>query len=231
MKKSIDYFQTEYGKKMNLKHIRKFKLNFFDTLAYFIDHIQCDRTLSETLIKKIDFMQGDFFTLLPANTNIENISKLSQGGILPSKPFGLPIYKNDNPLELFQPQCIQTMDLELCKFINGIISKNKEKYIVIENYMLDPCSKYVEIPNVKMIPFNNEVYYFLNEFNSIKDIEKTIKKSNEIWHFLMMVTKINFSSKNKLEVDEINYMCDNTDLIITCAYDGEGYIFWEKHNP
>ena len=63
----------------------------------------------------------------------------------------------------FHPKKIITMDQECSEFIAKFLSKSQENLAVIENYMLDPQSPYVDLENVKMIPFDSEVYYFLNK--------------------------------------------------------------------
>jgi len=55
--------------------------------------------------------------------------------------------------------------------------------------------------------------------------------SNAIWHSLGVMTTANLSCNNKvLTFEKIKEACLLSELIFVCAYDGEGYVFWEKNN-
>ena len=42
------------------REIKKYKLDFEKTVSYFVDHIQCEKTLSQRLVEKVNFNQGVF---------------------------------------------------------------------------------------------------------------------------------------------------------------------------
>lgn len=208
--------------------IKRFELDFSTTLPYFLDHIDSGKMLSTIVINKTNFHEGCFFTLLPANTEINSISKLSSGGIIPSIHSGISTYQNDSSSKKYQWVKIETMDAAVSDFMNSYNNVNNRNCTIVENYMLESNSLHTSIKNVKIVSFNNEVYYFLNRSNTIEEINKTIRKSNDIWRFLSVMTAIDFPLQNTLEIEHLNHICDNPDYIVTGAYDGEGYIFWEK---
>ena len=58
-----------------------------------------------------------------------------------------------------------------------------------------------------------------------------LKHSKSFWHSLSVLTTANLSSiEKRLDFDKIEDRCRQTVLIMVGAYDGEGYVFWEK-NP
>lgn len=210
---------------MNRK-IEQHHLDYEKTILYFIDHIESDKTLSQKLIEKINFNQGIFYTFLPSNADISMIYSFPSGGIIPPIPYGTITYKIEGVSENFHPQQVITMDRECSEIISTYTKEKEQNCAVIENYMFDPESPHTPIKNVKMVPYKNEVYYFLDKKNSIEEIYKTIRKSKEVWHSLFILTRINIPIILNEEI--MNQICENVKYVIASAYDGEGYIFWER---
>ncbi|MCH9609383.1 MAG: hypothetical protein S4CHLAM45_05240 [Chlamydiales bacterium] len=192
-----------------------------------MSYINCGKTLSKKVVKKINFQEGSFFTDLPANADLTRLYEFSSGGILPLIPYGRKVFGIKSYPEGFQPQKIKTLDRECSEFIADFLKGEGKNYAIVGNYMLKPDSPYVDIKNVLMAPFQDEVYYFLNKENSIEQIHTTIKRSEEVWHSLIILTKIDKSIPELLKNSFLNQICEGVEVVITGAYDGEGYIFWE----
>jgi hypothetical protein len=59
---------------------------------------------------------------------------------------------------------------------------------------------------------------------------KCLRASNVLWHSLCVFTTANLIEVSKmLNLEKIKEICKRTELFMVCAYDGEGYVFWEKH--
>lgn len=213
---------------MTLRRTKKHRLALNKTLPYFLDHIKCGKTLSERVFEKIDFTRGSFFTILPCTALFDKLFDFNNGGIIPSVLSSEEGYWVKGQSEQFYPKKIITMDQECSEFIASFLSKNYENLAVVENYMLDPQSPYVHLENVKMIPFNSEVYYFLNKNNSVYEICQTIRRSNQVWHFLAVLTRMKDAIPPILTDLIIDQICENIRFVIAGAYDGEGYVFWRQ---
>ena len=213
---------------MILRDIKKYSLDFKKTLPYFIDHIQCGKILSKKIIERIDLNQGIFYTFLPICANLNRIFEFTYGGIISPIPYGNQTYQIEGVSNEFHPQQVITMDYDCSQFISVYTKKNYRNFAVIENYMLEPEDPHINIKNVKMTPYANDVYYFLNRNNSIDEIYKTIRKSSEIWHSLFVLTQIENFMSIILDDETLDRICDNAKFVITGAYDGEGHVFWEK---
>lgn len=211
---------------MTARKIKKYKLDLNKTLPYFLDHINCGKTLSERVFEKIDFAKGSFFTILPCAALLDKLLDFNHGGIIPPVPYGEESYHIKGHSEQFHPKKIITMDQECSEFIAKFLSKSPENVAVVENYMLDPQSPYVHLEHVKMIPFGSEVYYFLNKDNSVNEIYQTIRKSSQVWHFLAVLIQLKEVVPSVLTNLTIDRICENVRFVIAGAYDGEGYIFW-----
>jgi len=208
------------------REIKKYKLDFDKTISYFIEHIQCGKTLSKRVVEKVNFSKGIFYTFFPSNAEISRLFDFSCGGIIPPIPYGKHSYKIEGFSDKFHPQQIITMDRECSEFISSYVKEGGKNCAIVENYMFEPENVHANIRRVKMTPYEKEVYYFLDKENSIEEIYETIRKSSEVWHSLFVLTQMN--SVLTLYSECLDKICDNSKFIIVGAYDGEGYIFWEK---
>ena len=80
--------------------------------------------------------------------------------------------------------------------------------------------------------FKNEVYYAIKRNNLSNDtFLKCMLASDGIWHSLCIITTFNLDDmiSKELNQDVIEKICTNSLLVMFGAYDGEGYIFWEKN--
>ena len=212
---------------MIIRRIKSYKLDLDRTLPFFIDHIGCGKTFSEKISQKIDFSTGYFSTILPCDAHEEKIFDLSLGGIIPPTSQAKESFVNDHN-EKDLPQQVITMDQECSQFVADFLKRDKQHWAIIENYTLDPESQFAKIENVKMLPFHSEVYYFLNDANSIEEIYKTIRKCGQVWHFLAVLTRLKPSIGSTLTEKVMDQICENVTYVIAGAYDGEGYVFWKS---
>ena len=213
-----------------VRKIEIHKLELEKIIPYFIDHISCDKTLSQRVCDKIDFNQGSFFTVLPSNALLDKMFNFNDGGIIPTIPYGNKTYIIKGQSERFHPQQIITVDRECSEFIANFLSQSHENWLVIENYMLNPQSLFANVENLKMAPYDSDVYFFLNKENSLDEICKALRKSNAVWHFLAVLTQLKGDIPIPLTDLTIDQICKNAKFVITGAYDCESYIFWEAKN-
>lgn len=194
---------------MNNINIEKYPLDFKKTLPYFVDHIKCGNNLSSK-ITTINFQQGDFFTFLPDGSNLERLYEFSYAGVLLS--FSLN----------------KDLEMHLTGFIEKYISNSSRKWAFLENLLVDFGSPYASIDNVKLISYDKEVYYVLGKNNDIDEILEVIRSTEQVWHFLIILAELNEIKSEYFTDEDLNLICHHAKFIITSAYDGEGYVFWEK---
>ena len=213
-----------------VRKIETHKLEQEKILPYFVDHIGCGKILSQKVCDKIDFNQGSFFTVLPSNALLDKLFDFKYGGKIPPIPYGNKTYLIKSQSERFHPKQIITMDGECSEFIANFLSQSLENWLVIEDYMLDPQSPFANVENVKMVPFDSDVYFFLNQENSLNEIYKALRYSKQVWHFLAVLTQLKGNLPSVLTDSTIDQICKNAKFVIAGAYDGEAYIFWEAEN-
>ena len=120
------------------REIKKYKLDFEKTVSYFVDHIQCEKTLSQRLVEKVNFNQGVFYTFLPSNAEIGQLYEFPYGGIIPPIPYGKCTYKIEGILENFHPQQVITMGQECSEFISTYTKEGEKNCAIVENICKNP---------------------------------------------------------------------------------------------
>lgn len=216
------------GVEVSMRKIVKHFLEFDKTISYFLDHIEYDTILSKKIINKINFTEGSFFTILPENADLNRLYDFKWGGVIPPVYYGDQVYYLKNDSEGFIPQKVQTMDFEFSKYIINFMQINPESCLIIENVMLDSTNSLAKIDEVQEIAYGAELYYILKKNNSTEQAYNTIRRSHFSWHFFSVLTIL----KNQTDVfnfEDLNFLCNKAKFVISGAYDGEGYIFWEKN--
>lgn len=197
----------------NNNELNKYSLDFEKAYPYFIDRIKW-KSLSLGILNKVNFKEGSFFTLLPLNARVDRLYHF-KGGIHPPNP------RIDN----FEP--ITTLNHELSVFIHKFLSLNNLRFAVIENIYGKKGDTELEIEELTTQYVKEEVYYIIPPNASTNSIWRAIENGEEVWHFLaILLDGIKIDSFDESRYEEI---CSHIRYIITTAYDGEGYIFWEKN--
>ena len=75
-----------------------------------------------------------------------------------------------------------------------------------------------------------EVYHILDHKNASEDnIHDCVWASDTLWHSLCVLNtaKLNLDQKQLSTID-IQEICKHAQLIFIYAYDGDGYLFWQR---
>ncbi len=211
-----------------MKKLYKHELNFDYALKYFEGELNEVNALSNSLLKIEELKNGKFFTLLPDNANLDKIHDFKIGGILPQLPIEKQII--NGKISLFS--WISDINKELAELILKKVNSSDNLICVFDdvsgNTPIDknhPC-----FSDNYSVFYEDEVYYIIKENNiSFNLICDCFRASTSFWHSLAIITKANINTFNKFLTKEIiNEVCLKTELIMVGAYDGEGYVFWEK---
>jgi|JI9StandDraft_1071089.scaffolds.fasta_scaffold175642_2 hypothetical protein len=191
---------------MNL--LDKYDLNFDKSLMYFKDNLENTNELSKKILEEIDFKNGTFFTYLPNGTEKTKALLFTYGGI------AIGVRKQINNIILH----ILQSDTPICCVFDDVASsfKNGLSYPLFDNF---GCH------------YEEEVYYALENKLATNDaLSKCVRASNSIWHSLCVLTHVGFLdiTHKKLTNAKLSEICKKAQILILGAYDGEGYIFWEK---
>lgn len=206
--------------------IVKHDLDLEETLYYFIEHLSSGKTLAEKVIKRVDFRKGSFFTLLPSNAVLEFLYRFPYGGIIPSIPYGDQIYYVNG--KEFHPRQVITMNQECIEFIASYLRESLFNCAIIDDYLAKQDTYSKECKN-SVFYGEKEVYSFLDRNNSIEEILSSIRTLTRSWYFLGLLTSLPFETQKNISEEVLDIMCDNAKFVLAGAYDGEGFIFWQRN--
>lgn len=213
-----------------MKKLHKHLLNPEPTLEYFKSSIDETNLISSTLLKTYNYKDGSFFTLLPADADLTKIYDFDSF-ILKQNP----LIEYGDGAKKSKYQIIPTIREELSEFLMGKIKNSKSMSCIIDDYNSTYNDGYEDkLFSLCGTHYKEEVYYLLNNKNiSKKLILECLRLSNTFWHSLCILTEANLNDliNQELSLKKIQETCLNTSMIIAGAYDGEGYIFWERNTP
>lgn len=193
----------------------KYSLPHKEVLPYFINHITSEMSLGKIIEEQTDFTKGSFFTYLPDNVNSDQLLSFEHGGIIPS--ISMNGQKDDRYI---------SMSTFCGQYIQKILNKNSFSKLIVEDYNRTGYSP-IKLENVELNTIDQEIYHILSNKNSQVDISRVIRRCSIGWHFLAFLTK-NTDFFSSLDRSNIHSVCNDVQLIVTCAYDDESYIFWKK---
>jgi hypothetical protein len=211
-----------------MKQLIKHKLKFDSAWEYVRENLDNVNALSSELLNLLDFKNGYFFTLLPDEANLTEIYHFKCGGILlqyPEEEHVVNGYKSTY-------SWIPDIDKELSPLILKEIKSKYELSCLIDDVSASPKDKYYTLYSDNFSFFyGDEVYYLLKKNNvSVELLLKCLRASTSFWHSLCVFTTADFNGVTEtLSLEKIKEVCLKTQLVMVGAYDGEGYLFWEKN--
>jgi len=208
-----------------LRKLTKHQLHADLALNFFKESLEDTNALSVEMIHFISNHPGMFFTLLPDDANLSRLHEFSIS-ILPELP------QQRGPIGslpgIYDYSRIPSLEEECCEYLEREVKKNKSLCIIDsfnqeykESFQSEPFDIYGK-------HYKKEIYYAfdINQFNK-KDVTKCLHISKTFWHSLCILTEARLS-KRLLQETDIQRICLKSHLVMIGAYDGDGYIFWEK---
>lgn len=180
------------------------------SVEYFKDCLSNTNSISNEIMRSVNFEDGRFFTFLPSGVEKKTMYQFRYGGATKS-------------LRNYITNLIYESIFRSGHLVCVIDDYNSTYHPNYEGRLFSLCGKFHE----------NEVYYFLTKGNASPElIKKCLSASECIWHSLALLSDadVNYYSKDELTQDEIQQLCVGIKWIFVTAYDGEGYIIWEKKN-
>ena len=209
-----------------MKNLHKHFLDNEKTFSFFSDSLENANTLSSEVLNSIAFKDGHFFTLLPEDANLERLYEFKWGAILPQNP--RIRHENSNGYYSIKP----TIREELSFLIREKIISNDNLISIFDNFLSKKLEK-SQSERYLSLYYQKEIYHVGTKSNvSTEVIKSYLWVSNAFWHSLCILTRIDiqYFENEKLSLEDIVKICQNAELIFIRAYDGEGYVFWEKHS-
>lgn len=205
------------------------ELKFDQTETHFKEYLDGRHSLADALRKSIDFTQGHFYTFLTEDADLSKIYKFEIGHILPPNPIE-DIYV-ESLGKTFKGERINSIKEELSDFIYQKITNSSLSFLA-EDLLRTPKDPHIDLYHKIGLSFRNEIFYLVTQENLTKELVVATLKKCSHWQFVSSLFDMNgieFKNK-KISKNDFLKICSNTRLIIIGAYDGEGYLIWEKNS-
>lgn len=193
-----------------MKVLDRYTLNSPEVLAFLQDNLEGTNLLSSSICKSVTFDDGVFYTFLPQGITDEQLYGFKWGGL------------GGNVREKIVDMLFEEL-------------QNHSNLICIFD---DVDGRYHPLYKEKSfletgVHFEEEIYYLINKKNSSKPILlDCLRTSNAFWHSLCMVSNVKYARRKDRSIteSEIAAFAKGAQMIILGAYDGEGYVCWERIN-
>ncbi len=208
------------------KKVIKKALDASKTREYFLDHINGGGVLGKALSENIDLQKGSFFALLLENSHLDRMYDFSVGGI------NLTVSTNEvhyieGKGEFVPQKCITTF-WEVSQCIKRFLEESDDHIAICEDVIQSREDPPVDIVNVKLYFYGNQVYYSLTNKNTVEEIHQAVRRTDQIWHSLIVLAK-GVKLTSDLEMKDISAIVDRAQYVLTSVHDSENCIFWGKN--
>jgi len=213
-----------------MNQLIRHNLEFDQTWQYVKKSLDEANTLSSILIKLINFKEGQFFTLLPVDANLERLYSFETGIVLTQNPIKEYVVNGQKATY----SVIPTIRDELADLIVNEINQKDHLCCIIDDVIREVSDKkHIALYDTNGLIYQNEIYYLFTKYNLDRNlIIEGLNYSNAFWHSLGVLTETPLANiaKFSLTSDKLQEIVNKIKLIMVGTYDGEGYIFWEPNN-
>ena len=189
----------------------KYKLEFKQSLAYITDYLSGGGALSEYVLQIMDFSKGSFYTFFHCPIDLQHLHKFTQGGIVP--------YTGSDVL-----------DTSLAHLVFQILQSKGNLHFLFEDVLHNKEDKRESELFPYIHTYKEQLLLLLNKETpfSLYDV---IQKQSSPWHYLGLIADVASPQPlpKELSSEFMQGFCKNTSMLITQAYDLEGYVFWIKN--
>lgn len=190
-----------------MRRLNKYELDSRASLEYLEKNLTETNELSSHILEVLNSASGVFYVLFPEDLESERIYDFNGGNVTPN------------------------VDKEICHYVVGKIKDNRFSCI-FDDVNVNLSDEFKDEFSVSYSSFyEDEVYYVIKRKELSEDVFlKCMAASDGIWHSLCVVTHFDLDDVigKQLDRDVVKEICVNAQLVMIGAYDGEGYIFWER---
>lgn len=212
--------------------LREYNLSHKGSL-YIKEMLSKEGIWGEIIIKNCTLENGKVITYLPEGKNSKELEDFMHGGKLPRNPNDyVYLTQEDGTQVLMNPKT--NLDKYISSVIEGIISIDRNKICIFEDILAkssDPSIKNLKTPFwfCKDKVFHYKLGGETQEF-SVKDILSSAVNAYLTWGAITSFRDESELPEIKGELSEkiLRGFAKRVEKIFVSAYDGEGYLIWEK---
>lgn len=201
-----------------------------EAISYIKEHLSLGKQLSKLLLGIHNFEKGKVVTFADESVDSISLRSLNTGGIILPHDHGQEI--TDSSGKQWRIVEKPNMNKELETLIGDYLHKDDDRVVVFEDALAHASDPNVPA-NLKYRTFDNDVYYLLESDDQCSEsIGETLKEAQS-WLFICVLTSsVRFKrgglENRHLSKDDLRQFAERAIAIVIGAYDGEGFIIWEK---
>ncbi len=189
------------------------------------------KTLAKCLLERPDLEQGKIVTFLPPSVSAEAAREFNWGGKFPTPPESEWMRGADCVIVPI-PGNYDYLDGRIKTFLRG----GSGRFCIMEDFCSQPGDLCLADSRTPIATFGQDVYVFLpsGDFEQ-NTIEQAMGEANtniavEIGALTSLpdTTNFPFHGERDLSLDELRILAQRAETLFIGAYDGEGYLIWER---
>lgn len=216
-----------------MNHFREITLGT-EAIDYIRQRLASGNTLATWLLQRADIDNGRVVTFLPPYVNEEAAKEFTTGGKI-SEPF-FESHENVTNDQASAWKMVPTpnTDLLLVETIQAFLTTGEERICILEDPLAKANDPGLTTAGARVLVFKEEVYYLLSEPEvEGKRVLESIRRAATHWLFIGAMTSMpkGFAftpDTQQLTARELRAIAEQTEKIIIGAYDGEGYLIWNR---
>ena len=186
---------------------------------YVRDCLEYGHSLSRYLRHRPDLAHGKVIVRLPLGADVEDLDRFEWGGKYPKASDGQ-----------FKPQAEQ----DLAFLIRRFLQEGKGRACVSENYLARRTDPWLAHAKSRILFFGEEVYHVIDRQDVESDsIDAAIREAESPTIFVGVLSTLRQGFrlppvKTDMDTDQLRVLAEEAEKLIVRAYDGEGYLIWNK---
>jgi hypothetical protein len=205
-----------------------------DAVEYVRECLLKGHTLSQCMLERGDLFQGTVFACVPSSVNSRTAGNFRDGPLLPEPKPETHIHQRSKDGSTLTLVPVPNTDKILAEVVKTFLEMTKAGSCVFEEAVARPSDPCMSSSTTEWIEYDDEVYYFLLHSDaSLPKIQQAIRQAASVYPGLIgVMTRMldsEFSLKRKrITASGLRELARNAAKIIIGAYDGEGYLIWER---
>lgn len=181
--------------------------------------------MSRYLLQNCNFENGKVITFLPHDVSNEDARHFKLGGKIkpPTEPDKISL-------------SIPNTNNYLIDILEAFLREGGGRLCIFEDVTSIPSDPGISLKDSRIFIYQNELYYILfsKDAGAKERIDDTIWDSDSHWHFVCVMTSAPeesgfFKNDKNIIANDLKILAERAEKIAIGAYDGEGYLIWNKY--
>lgn len=192
--------------------------------GYLLEQLAEGRSLSKLAARRLNLNNGSAKTFLPKSTSWEEVLRFREGHKIRSAEKTKKLIYPDGSRWTMVPVASNLSGIVPClvNFLSGDMAM-----LICEDFLTTRKDLSPGKTSANTLLFKDEVYRCLSSRDSSPESVKEVIRDCADFRFVGIGCKARIPPMNLVEAD-LEAIANVVELVVTLAYDGEGYLIWQK---